>query len=129
MSTPIVETNGDVVVTFPAQSGYLSLCRVNASAVGSMLDFDVDELDELRLAVTEAVNWLLDGADPAGTLSLTLGTSGRSLLFDASCPSLGDGSSELDDLASAIMGATVRDFFTQAEQGVRRCVFSKSIDG
>ncbi|MBT8240643.1 MAG: hypothetical protein KJN63_05395 [Acidimicrobiia bacterium] len=117
----------DVVITFPAQSGFLGLCRVNVSAVGGMLGFDIDVLDDLRLAVTEAVQWLLDGAAEGAEATLRIGLGSKSLSFSATCANQTGAASEIDDLASAILGATVDAFDGSVLGGIRRIEFIRSV--
>ena len=49
--------------TLPADAGLLRLVRLVASGLASTAGFDVDELDDLRIAVDEAVAALLEGGD------------------------------------------------------------------
>ena len=44
-----------LTIGFPARPGYLVVGRLNAAAIGVAAGFDVEELDDLRLAVTEAI--------------------------------------------------------------------------
>ena len=127
MNETTTNVDGDVVINFPAKSGFLGLCRVNVSAVGGMLDFDIDVLDDLRLAVTEAVQWLLDGAadDSGATLRIGMGTN--SLSFSATCANRSGAAAEIDDLASAILGATVDSFEGSVAGDVRRIAFTRSV--
>lgn len=62
----------DLTVTFPARPGYLTVCRLNAALLGTSAGFDVEELDDLRLAVNEAATWLLDDPDAGGEVELRL---------------------------------------------------------
>lgn len=127
MNETTTSVDGDVVINFPAQSGFLGLCRVNVSAVGGMLDFDIDVLDDLRLAVTESVQWLLDGAADDAEATLRIGMGANSLSFSASCPNRSGAVAEIDDLASAILGATVDSFEGSVVGDLRRIVFTRSV--
>ena len=127
MSETTTTVDGDVVITFPAQSGFLGLCRVNVSAVGGMLDFDIDVLDDLRLAVTEAVQWLLDGAADGAEATLRIELGSNSLSLTATCPNRPGAASEIDDLASAILGATVDAFDGLVVEDIRRIEFTRSV--
>jgi hypothetical protein len=53
---PIVE------LTIPAQARFLSAARLVASSLASDLDFSVDDIDELRIAIDEALTVLIDAA-------------------------------------------------------------------
>lgn len=60
----VTEVHPDLIVRFPARRGYLSISRLNATALAADNGFDIDELDDLRLAVDEAVAWLIDDGRP-----------------------------------------------------------------
>jgi serine/threonine-protein kinase RsbW len=50
-----------IELTIPADPRLLRLVRLVASGLASTAGFDVDELDDLRIAVDEAVSALLEG--------------------------------------------------------------------
>ena len=61
----IVDTtlDGPIELTLPADSRLLRLVRLVASGLASTAGFDVDQLEDLRIAVDEAVAALLEGGD------------------------------------------------------------------
>ncbi len=125
MSATGVGADG-VVVSIPAQSGYLSLCRVNAIAIGAMLGFGVDALDDLRLAVTEAVTWSLDRSKSGTRMELSVSGVDGKLHFAVVAEASETASPDIDDLASAILGAMVDEFSTKLEGGRTLLAFTKS---
>lgn len=59
----------DVVeIRLPAESAYLSVLRTATAGLAARLDFTLDEIEDLRIAVDEACAILLDQALPAVTL-------------------------------------------------------------
>jgi hypothetical protein len=54
---------GPIELALPADTRLLRLVRLVASGLASTAGFDVDELDDLRIAVDEAVASLLEGGD------------------------------------------------------------------
>lgn len=114
-------------IGFPARPGYLVVGRLNAAAVGAAAGFDVEELDDLRLAVSEALTWLLADDEVGGEVTLTLDAS------DGVVEIVGVRTGEalvpvgVDDLVEAILGATVDDFqLDESESGRRRIRLSKA---
>ncbi len=91
---------------FPAKSGYLRICRLNAATCASELGFDVEELDDLRLAVNEAVSWVLADEEAGGEVEVSLRATGRELAVDVVRSGSELPRRELDDLVHAILGAT-----------------------
>lgn len=111
-----------LILRFPAQPGYLVIGRLNAAAVASAAGFDVEELDDLRLAVTEAITWLLADPDAGGEIELTLETSGTVVRLVGIRTGTNLSPSVIDDLVDAILGATVDEFEMTEEDGRERCV-------
>jgi serine/threonine-protein kinase RsbW len=59
--------SGDIVVlTIPAAGAYLSVLRTATAGLAARLDFTLDQIEDLRIAVDEACGMLLPGAT-AGT--------------------------------------------------------------
>lgn len=53
------EPRGTVELWMPASAAYLLLARLEAAALGGLLEQTVDEIDDLRLAVEELCLWVL----------------------------------------------------------------------
>lgn len=51
-----------VAITLPAQSAYLSVLRTATAGIAARLDFTIDEIEDLRIAVDEACAMLLTQA-------------------------------------------------------------------
>lgn len=115
---------------FPAENGYLRVSRLTATTLAADLGFDVDALDDLRLAVAEVVNYLVESstADQI-VLRLLAGQSefrleGTAMGEDAASDrraepaATGDrpedtgtvDDSAVDDLLHAVLGATTDDY-------------------
>ncbi len=58
-----------VVLTLPASSAYLSVLRTATAGLAARLDFTLDEIEDLRIAVDEACAMLLADAAPGAELS------------------------------------------------------------
>lgn len=68
----------DVVVSIPADAGFVHVLRAVTSAIAARLDLPIDDLEDLRLAIDEASAYLLASGDGSERLVLTLGgTSSR----------------------------------------------------
>ena len=74
------EDHGDLVeLAVPARSAYVSVLRSTASALAARLDFTLDEIDDLRIAVDEASALLLAQALPGSQLHCRLRLAGNEL--------------------------------------------------
>lgn len=58
-----------VDLALPAEASYLALLRTTGAALGARMDFTLDEIEDLRIAVDEAGALLLTHADPDRQLS------------------------------------------------------------
>lgn len=112
---------------FPARPGYLVICRLNAAAVGTAAGFDVEELDDLRLAVTEVITWLLADDIAGGDVELRLAVADGCVDIEGSRSGAGLSPNPADELVEAILGATVDDFeLTETGADERRIRLTKA---
>jgi len=58
-----VQTPPDVAAEVPATAGYVQVLRNVAAGVAARLEMPIDQIEEVRLAVTEAASLLLDETD------------------------------------------------------------------
>jgi serine/threonine-protein kinase RsbW len=70
------ETKDHVKVCMPAEGAYLSVLRTATAGLAARLDFTLDEIEDLRIAVDEACAMLLPQAIPGTNLecAFDLGT-------------------------------------------------------
>ena len=61
-----------VEIRLPADSAYLSVLRTATAGLAARLDFTLDEIEDLRIAVDEACAMLLPHADRDGPADLPL---------------------------------------------------------
>ena len=134
----MAEQLDDLTIRFPARPGYLSISRLNATAMAAAAGFDVDELDDLRLAIDEAVTWLLtddltagdhaaggdDSAEAQPDDSVELAISCRGPRLDVRGQRSRNGLEAPDpgDLVHAILGATVDSYETGVDDDGRRFI-------
>ena len=62
------ETKDHVKVCLPAEGAYLSVLRTATAGLAARLDFNLDEIEDLRIAVDEACAMLLPQAIPGTDL-------------------------------------------------------------
>jgi len=69
------EAQDQVIVRMPAEGAYLSVLRTATAVLAARLDFTLDEIEDLRIAVDEACAMLLSQAVPGSSLEcgFTLG--------------------------------------------------------
>lgn len=69
----------EVTVRLPAEGAYLSVLRMVTAGLAARLDFTVDEIEDLKIAVDEACAMLLAGAVPGADVDVTF-TVGEDVL-------------------------------------------------
>ena len=81
------EAEDQVTIRMPAEGAYLSVLRTATAGLAARLDFTLDEIEDLRIAVDEACGILLSQAAPGASLycdftlaedSMTIAVSVRS---------------------------------------------------
>ncbi len=82
------EQSDDVVqLTLPADSAYLSVLRTATAGLAARLDFTLDEIEDLRIAVDEACAMLLPDAAEGAKLTCTFSLSPDALAVTVTVPS------------------------------------------
>jgi serine/threonine-protein kinase RsbW len=60
--------DADAELVLPAESAYVAVLRMTTAGLAARLDFTLDDIEDLRMAVGEACALVLDGATPGGRL-------------------------------------------------------------
>jgi serine/threonine-protein kinase RsbW len=130
--------HGDLVVlSFPARGDLVVLARLVASAISTRVGFDIEELEDLRLAVGELCLLALQGSDARhGDLRLEFTVSDAAL--DIGCTLVGavpgspDAGAEDDDageLSEQILAALVDEHGREQADGSVRAWLRKRRKG
>ena len=69
MPASLSEVRDVVTVRLPADSAYLSVLRTATAGLAARLDFNLDEIEDLRIAIDEACAMLLAQAVPGTDLT------------------------------------------------------------
>jgi serine/threonine-protein kinase RsbW len=87
--TATATTRSDDVVELrlPADSAYLSVLRTATAGLAARLDFTLDEIEDLRIAVDEACALLLPDSVHGASMTCSFELSDRSLAVTVTVPS------------------------------------------
>lgn len=112
-----------VRLSVPTSLEYVRIVRLTASGVASRLGFDVDEIENLRVAVDELASMVADAAAP-GRLDVAFWTNGGELLIEGTAPIAPGTDLGIDDLSGQILKAVCDDYSLSVHDGVAefRCV-------
>ena len=78
------EGRDQVTVCLPAEGAYLSVLRTATAGLAARLDFTLDEIEDLRIAVDEACAMLLGQAVPGTSLECTFTLGGDLMTISVS---------------------------------------------
>jgi serine/threonine-protein kinase RsbW len=84
-ATPAAEDR--VTIRMPAEGAYLSVLRTATAGLAARLDFTLDEIEDLRIAVDEACGLLLSQAIPGADLDCDFTLAEDSVTITVSVPS------------------------------------------
>ena len=102
----VTDRDEAVHLALPAVQGYVRIVRLAASGIATNLGFDVDELDDLRLAVGELVNLALELCAP-GTLEVVFTVANGALRVEGAVPAAAGRVVEIDPLTRQILDGVV----------------------
>jgi serine/threonine-protein kinase RsbW len=94
-----------IEVRLPADGAYLSILRTATASLAARLDFTLDEIEDLRIAVDEACAILLAQVVPGSTLTCRFEIAHDSLLVDVSTPTRAGALPSRDTFAWTVLSA------------------------
>lgn len=116
----VVPAVSQVTVSFPAAPEYLRLARLATADVGSRAGFDYEEIDDLRIGVSELCS-MVSGA-PGSTLTLDFSFRDSTVIVHGVAA---PGALIENELSRAIVSAVVDDFEIATQDGSARFRASK----
>ncbi len=94
-----------VVLRLPAAGAYLSVLRTATASLASRLDFTIDDIEDLRIAVDEACAMLLTQAVPGADLECTFELTSAAIQVDVSVLTLDGSEPSRDTFAWTVLTA------------------------
>jgi len=94
---------GPVDIRLPASSEHLRVLRLVSSSLAASLGLDVDQLDDLRIAVDELCSLLIEHAPPQSHLCVTLRDVDGHLLVDGELPNQAPETAVVDPVSQLIL--------------------------
>ncbi len=94
-----------VVLRLPAAGAYLSVLRTATASLASRLDFTIDDIEDLRIAVDEACAMLLTQAVPGADLECTFELTADAIRIDVSVLTLDGTEPSRDTFAWTVLTA------------------------
>jgi serine/threonine-protein kinase RsbW len=134
-STEMLDVGDRIELTFPARGDLIVLARLVTSAVSARAGFDIEELDDLRLAVGELCLLTLEGSTAGqGDLRLELIVLGDAIsvsctLERAAADTPGPDGDDIAGLSEQILDALVDEHGRERQDGSVRAWLRKRRGG
>lgn len=104
-----------VTVKLPATSAYLSVLRTATAGLAARLDFTLDEIEDLRIAVDEACAMLLSQAVPGGDIECSFELTGDLMSVSVSVLTVDGREPSRDTFAWTVLSALAGDVDSEAD--------------
>lgn len=110
-------TSHPVTVTFPARAEYLRLARIATADAASRAGLDYEEIDDVRIAVSELCSVV--SLDSAATVTLSFAADDGELTVTGESAT-GSAAVAANELSQAIIGAVVDEHSLETDAGITR---------
>jgi serine/threonine-protein kinase RsbW len=105
----------DVELRLPAESAYVAVLRMTTAGLAARLDFTLDDIEDLRMAVGEACALVLEHADPDGDLYANFDLSDGSIRVSVSADSRSAADADQDSFGWQVLTALTSDVVTERD--------------
>jgi len=119
-----VSHSPEVELRLPAESAYVSVLRMTTAGLAARLDFTLDDIEDLRMAVGEACALVLELADPGGDMYATFDLRDGSIRVAVSADSSNADTPDEDSFGWQVLTALTSDVLTSREGNLRWVSFT-----
>jgi serine/threonine-protein kinase RsbW len=119
-------TGEAVRLTVPASLEYIRIVRLTASGIANKLGFDVDELENLRVAVDELASLVLEASD-GGDLEVDFICRNDRLHIEGRAPARLGATAAASPLTAQILNAVIDEYELRVEDGYARFSCSRRV--
>jgi serine/threonine-protein kinase RsbW len=111
-----VPTEDTIRLSVPAALEYVRIVRLTGSGVASRLGFDIEEIENLRVALDELASMTIDFA-ATGDLELAFSTTDTELRIIGRAPLATGVEVGVEELTAQILKAVIDDYELRADEG------------
>ena len=116
-SGPGDQARSDVELRLPADSAYVSVLRTTTAGLAARLDFPIDDIEDLRIAVGEACALVLPEAEPGSDLTCSFFLGTAQLTVRVSVRTVGDVAPDLDSFAWQVLSTLATAADVSSDEG------------
>jgi serine/threonine-protein kinase RsbW len=114
----------DVSLRVPADSAYVSVLRTMTAGLAARLDFTVDDIEDLRIAVGEACALLLSEAVPGGDLEAEFRQTPGTLIISVRAPTTGRTEPDYHSFAWQVLSTLAKQATASSDEKHLQITFS-----
>lgn len=107
----------EVRLTLPARSEFVGVARSLVAGIASRLDLDLDQIEDVRLAVSEACAVVLPDVRPSSDLDVVLRLGEADLTVDISAPTSAEAMGTAESFAWTVLRALTDQADGEVAQG------------
>jgi hypothetical protein len=115
----VTASTEEVRLSVPASLENMRIVRMTVSGVASRFGYDVDEIENLRVAVDELASTIVDGSSD-GELEISFTTNGADFLIQGCAPVTPAAVNGVDELSSQILNAVCDKYELRIDGDVAR---------
>ena len=119
-----MSSSPDVELRLPAESAYVAVLRMTTAGLAARLDFTLDDIEDLRMAVGEACALVLEHADSGGDLYANFDLSDGSIRVSVSADSSKEADPDQESFGWQVLTALTSDVVTSEEGRLRWVSFT-----
>ena len=109
MSDDSAAPRADVELRLPADGAFASVLRTTTAGLAARLDFTMDDIEDLRIAIAEASSLVLPEADPEGDLVCAYYLGPRRMTIEVAVDCLAPPDPDLDSFAWQVLSTLAAD--------------------
>jgi serine/threonine-protein kinase RsbW len=106
----------DVSLRVPADGAYVSVLRTMTAGLAARLDFTVDDIEDLRIAVGEACALVLPEALPGGDLEAEFRQTAGTLTVSVRVPTIGRAQPDYESFAWQVLSTLATEAVADADE-------------
>ncbi len=132
MSDNTADDRADVELRLPAEGAYATVVRTTAAGLAARLDFTIDDIEDLRIAIGEATALAIPAADPGTDMVARFYFGRGSMTVTIETEAMDDPALDTESFAWQVLDTMAQDASAGPEAGrfrVRFTVSSQAAEG
>ncbi|WP_299927876.1 anti-sigma factor [uncultured Nocardioides sp.] len=117
-------SRADVELRLPAEGAFATIVRTTAAGLAARLDFTIDDIEDLRIAIGEASALAIPEADPGTDLVAAFWIGPGSMTVELQVEAIDDPPLDTESFAWQVLDTMAQDASAGAERGRFRVRFT-----